>query len=442
MTGLRVLRIYHAGGDHSHRARERALLEAGVDVTIVVPSNWPDADDVDDVPVRRLGVRRPGDVNRHTYLDPGQLSGLVRELAPDVVDIHEEPVSLAARQWLRAAGDLPVVMYTAQNLDKRWPPPFAQYERAALRRTAAFYACSAQAASVLRGKGYGGSIRVLPLGIDPDVHHPGTQQLPASEVVLGLVGRLVPEKGVLDAVTVLAAVNQVMPARLLVIGDGPEVEPAKALSDALGVSQRCTWLPWCNAAELSKAYRRMHVVLVPSLATSRWVEQFGRVITEGQANGAVPVGYASGSIAEVIGAGGITVAEGDVTRLTSATASLVADPARWLALRRQGLQATAGRAWTSVSADQLDLYTEAATGTCPELSRASSGTRARAVEEFGPPARGPGGGRPFALPLLRNAGPISRGVAALIDRATRTRDVSVAAGTPRPPRPRRDQQRL
>lgn len=411
-----MLRVYHAGGDRAHRARERALLEAGVDVVLVVPETWPGDDQViDDVPARRLPVRRAGDVNRHSYRHPAQLGDLVQQVQPDIVDVHEEPVSLAARQWLRAAGNLPVVMYTAQNLDKRWPPPFAQYERAALHRTAGFYPCSRQAASVLRGKGYGGPLQVLPLGLDPAVHRQGAQDLPADEVVLGLVGRLVPEKGVLDAVRVLAAVHKSRPARLLVVGEGPEAAPARALSNHLGVADRCTWLPWCALDQLAAAYRTMHVVLVPSRSTTRWVEQFGRVITEGQANGAVPVAYSSGSIPEVVGDTGVVVVEGDVQGLSGAAVRLLSDPVRWRTLRARGLEATQRLSWRSLAEDQAEFYGTAVRGARRPLAHASHASREGAAAEFGPPARGPAGARPFAVPLLRERGPAQRVLGTAVD---------------------------
>ena len=419
MPDLRVLRICHAGGDSGHRARDRALLRAGVDLTLVVPASWPGADaDISDVPVRRLPVRRAGDVNRHAYLEPSALAALVRDVRPDLVDIHEEPVSLAARQWLRAAAALPVVMYTAQNLDKRWPPPFAQYERAALQRAAGMYPCSNQAASVLRGKGYRGQLQVLPLGIDDDVHRAGDQVLPAEEVVLGLVGRLVPEKGVLDAVHVLAAVNERLPARLVVIGDGPERARAQDLSRRLGIAKRCTWLPWCPVEQLAAAYRRMHIVLVPSLATARWVEQFGRVITEGRANGAVPVGYTSGSIPEVMGQTGVLVPEGDVAALSAEATELLTDPARWSSLRQRGRDAGALLSWDYVAAGQLALYEAAVVAEPSPMSRASRRTRCVARREYGAPATTPAGARPIALPFLREAGAAPRLLAALVDRTT------------------------
>jgi glycosyltransferase involved in cell wall biosynthesis len=207
---MRVLRIYHAGRAGSHRFRERALAARGLEPVLVVPANWrgdnaePDLA-LEPFSVIELPVDRDEDINRHSYRNDRDLARLIGQLAPDIIDIHEEPFSVAARQWLKAAGtDLPVVMYTAQNVDKRYPPPFAQYERSAHRRVSAFYPCSAQAASVVRGKGFAGLIDVLPLGYDDSLVFMGKQSLDDDEIRLGLFGRLVPEKGVLDAVRVLA----------------------------------------------------------------------------------------------------------------------------------------------------------------------------------------------------------------------------------------------
>lgn len=192
---LRVLRVYHAGRDPRHRARERALTAAGVDVTLIVPAGWPGAGNevtlsAEPFPVIELDVRRGGDVNRHSFRQP--LESLIRSLQPDLLDVHEEPVSVAARQWLRAAPtNLPIVMYTAQNIDKRFPPPFCWYERRALTRVSALYPCSSQAAAVARGKGFGGTIEVLPLAYDDAAFALGTQSLDADEIVLGLFGKSV-----------------------------------------------------------------------------------------------------------------------------------------------------------------------------------------------------------------------------------------------------------
>ena len=384
VSRLRVLRVHHEGGGFSQRARDRALCEAGVDVTVAHPIGWPGADGpVGEVPTHAFAVRRAGDVNRHSYVDQDAMNRLVERVRPDVIDIHEEPVSLAARQWLRAAGDRPVVMYTAQNVDKRWPPPFAQYERAALGRVGGFYPCSSQAASVLRGKGFRGLLRVLPLGVDLALHRAGSQQLPSAEVVLGLVGRLEPEKGVEDAVCVLAALHSSTPARLLVVGEGRAAVGARRLAAELGVADRCTWLPWCPPAALAAHYRRMHVVVVPRRATTRWVEQFGRVVTEGRANGAVPVAYSSGSLPEVVGEAGLTVEDGDANGLSAAVETVVHEPDRWRRLRQRGLNATVDVGCPQVAKHQVEIYERVLGGKTPGASRPGSDRRFSAAAEFG-----------------------------------------------------------
>lgn len=399
---MRVVRIYHAGRDEAHRARERALVAQAVELRLVVPSAWPGPSaGLEDEPfdVVEVDVVRPGDVNRHRYSDDGALAQAISDWQPDVVDVHEEPVSVVARQVLDAVGTTPVIMYTAQNLDKRWPPPFAGMERRALSRVAAFYPCSRQAASVLRGKGYRGHVRVLPLGLDPAVHRPGEQDLTA-EIVLGLVGRLVPEKGLRNALDVLAAVRGQRPARLLVIGEGPDQAAGRAHAEQLGVADAVDWQPWRDAAGLAAAYRQMHFVLVPSRATATWVEQFGRVITEGMANGAVPVGYDSGSIPEVIGAEGVVTPEGDVAALSAAVLDLLADPPRWAALRSAGLKRAAEIDWPAVASAMVEMYEQALRAGAPGSVRPD---RVAAVQEFGPPARTSVSDRPFALPVLRES---------------------------------------
>jgi glycosyltransferase involved in cell wall biosynthesis len=401
---MRVLRIYHAGRDPAHRLRDRALVARGVEVVLVVPHTWPDSGAerrLSNEPFRiiELEVNRAGDVNRHRYTNERVLRDVIAETRPDVLDIHEEPFCRATQQWMRAAPrQLPIVLYTAQNIDKRYPPPFAQYERAALRRASALYPCSRQAASVARGKGFGGLVEVLPLGYDSDAYIGGRQSLSDRVVTLGLVGRLVPEKGVLDAVHVLAAIRRLRPARLVLNGSGPEAHPAMALADDLGVRDDVQLRPWTGTANLAQLYAEMHVLLVPSRATRTWVEQFGRVIVEAQASGAVVAGYRSGAIPEVAGQAAVLVPERDIQRLTAGVVDLLTDSTDFERRRARGLASAADRTWTNIARRQIKLYEAAVLGTAGSWPTG----RSAAHNSFGPPAEMAGGGRPFALPVLRN----------------------------------------
>ena len=402
---MRVLRVYHAGRDAGHRARERALAAAGLDLTLVVPRVWPERGmeqtlSAEPFPVVELDNIRAGDVNRHRWAT--DLRQVLDDVRPDVLDVHEEPFSLAMRQWLAVAGQVPVVGYTAQNVDKRFPPPYAQYETRAHARLDGIYACSRQAASVTRGKGFGGVLEVLPLGREAGRLTVGTQTL-RPVLTLGLVGRLVPEKGVLDAVRVLAAIAPQRPVRLVVVGDGPEAGPAQELAASLGVADRLELHPWVDATAMAALYRSMDVVLLPSTATQTWTEQFGRVIVEAQAAGAAVAGYASGSIPEVLGTAGIVVPEGDHAALAAAVQAVTADEATFQRYRRAGLQHVEALTWDHVAAHQLALYDRVLHRPAhTPLPRSEAARRQLAVREFGSTAPLAGGvTRPFALPVLR-----------------------------------------
>lgn len=419
---MRVLRVYHAGRDPQHRCRERALVSAGADVTLIVPAEWHHdgaQTTLSPEPFRviELGVRRVDDVNRHVYGDHRAMRRVLEEIQPDLVDIHEEPFSVVARQWLRALpADLPIVMYTAQNIDKRYPPPFWGYERSAHRRVAAFYPCSRQAASVLRGKGFAGGIEVLPLGYDPAMFTPGSQALDADEVILMLVGRLIPEKGVEDAIRALRRVHAVRPARLVVSGTGPDEIPARRLAASLGVTDRVEFRGWQSGPELASDYRAAHVLLVPSRPTTV-AEQFGRVIIEAQASGVVVAGYACGAIPEVAGDAAIVVPVGDLEELCERVERLVVDPADFAQRRVAGGVQAGMRTWSAVAARQLALYRRAYTHSPEVLALPTSPRRRRVLAhaEFGATASTPGGARPFALLVLRDGGRLSRAFANVID---------------------------
>jgi glycosyltransferase involved in cell wall biosynthesis len=420
---LKVLRIYHSGRSSAHRERERQLAAAGVQVTLVVPEAWPDEGSDERLPpesftTHELAVRRAGDVNRHAYVDAARLESMIAQVSPELLDVHEEPFSLVTHQVLRATSpDLPVVMYTAQNVDKRFPPPFAQYETAAYRRASAMYPCSVQAAAVARGKGFGGMIEVLPLGYDDSLFVPGTQSADDDELVLGFVGRLVPEKGLLDAVRLLERLNQVRPARLLVSGAGPDGERAQMLASKLGVGERLELLKWASEVELAAAYRTTHVLLVPSRPTATWVEQFGRVIVEGQASGAVVAGYDSGTIREVGGEAAVLAPVGVLDGLARAVIELVSDAMDFSRRREVGFAINATRTWRAVAARQAALYRRVIAGDTPGVALPASprARRALARAEFGPSAATTAGERPFAVPVLRKGGAIPHALGAALD---------------------------
>ena len=417
---MRVMRVYHSGRDPAHRSRESGLVDAGVELLLVVPSTWPELGAAtreikeERYSILELPVKRSGNVNRHTYIDQTAITQAVNEYRPDLVDIHEEPVSAVTRQIVRAIPrHLPLALYSAQNVDKRFPPPFAQYELAALGRATAIYPCSRQAASVVAGKGYRGLLEVLPLGFDPGIFNPGCQSLDNEVLTLGFVGRLVAKKGLNDAIQILASVSAYRPCRLLVVGEGPALQEATELAKHLGVAEQVEHVRWADATTLARLYQSMHVLLVPSRATDTWVEQFGRVIVEARAAGAVVAGYSSGSIPEVIGENGLLAPEGDAPTLAASIVQILSSR-RWNSLRKASLESVSSMSWERIAAKQAALY-EAATSFATPPGRPVCGSRPSARANFGYPAKLGGNDRPFALPVLRKNTLLARWLGKCLD---------------------------
>ena len=69
----------------------------------------------------------------------------------------------------------------------------------------------------------------------------------------------------------------------------------------------------------------LDAVVLPSLTTPRWKEQFGRILIEAMACGVPVVGSDSGEIPEVIGDAGLIVPEGNASVLARALQCLYDD---------------------------------------------------------------------------------------------------------------------
>jgi glycosyltransferase involved in cell wall biosynthesis len=69
------------------------------------------------------------------------------------------------------------------------------------------------------------------------------------------------------------------------------------------------------------------VLVLPSLTTRDWCEQYGRVITEAMASGVPVIASDSGAIPDVVGDAGIIVSEGSTTELAAALRRVSLDPA-------------------------------------------------------------------------------------------------------------------
>jgi glycosyltransferase involved in cell wall biosynthesis/GT2 family glycosyltransferase len=375
---VHVLRVSHSAVVDEWRGRERALAELGVDVSLLSAREWH----AGGTPVRlepRPGERVTGvrTAGRHPALfvyDPLPVWRALGAQSWDVLDLHEEPFALATAEVLllralrRRTRRIPVVLYTAQNLRKRYPMPFRWLERWALRSASGISACNADAAHIAEEKGFAGRARVIPLGIDPARFRPAdaatkvspaagtvgasTDAAPgATPITVGFLGRLVPEKGLLVLLDALAREPRL---RLRVAGSGPLGSELPARAAAAGVEGRVELVGALGPDEVVGFYAGLDVLAVPSLPTPSWTEQFGRVAVEAMACGVPVVSSDAGALPDVVGGAGIVVRAGDAGALAAALVE-AAGP-RAAELRERGLARAATCSWDAVGRAYLELY--------------------------------------------------------------------------------------
>jgi glycosyltransferase involved in cell wall biosynthesis len=362
---LRVLRVAHASLTPALRARERALAlnHPEIDLEVVTTSSWQEAgvevaaqaDDLFPVtPARAL-------LSRHIQLfayDPRPLRAALLRHRPHLIDLNHEPYSVAGAEvlWLcrRYAPPAKIVMQTAQNIYKNYPPPFSWFERRAFREVDAAYVCSLTVRDTLRAKGFAKPVGLIPFGVDLAEFTPRAAR--AETPVIGFVGRMLPGKGL----PVLAAALQRIAGedwRAFIVGDGPERDAAAQQLAAAGLSARVTMTGALAYERMPEILRQMDVLVVPSQTTKRLREQFGRVIVEAMASRVCVVGSDSGAIPEVVGDAGLIFPEGDADALAAALRRVIRN-----AQERERL-AVAGRrrverhySWERVAEQTADFY--------------------------------------------------------------------------------------
>jgi glycosyltransferase involved in cell wall biosynthesis len=360
---LRVLRIHHAAVMSSWRARERAMVELGVDVALVSADSWNEGG----VPVSLepgadrfvVGVRVYGHHPNLFLYDPRGLWRALRARPVDVVDIHEEPVSIAAAEVqivaLLAGRRAPFALYSAQNIDKRYPVPFRWVERLALRRAKAVHTCNDAAGPILRRKDFRGIVRNLGLGVDVDPFVPGGACERQGALRVGYVGRLEEHKGVAVLVDAVAAVRG---CTLEIVGAGTQQAALAARIASSPARDRITMVGYVPSHDLPDRYRGFDVLAVPSLDTPAWIEQFGRVAVEAMAMGVPVIASDSGALSEVVADAGILVPPGDVRAWACALERLAGDPAERERLSKGARARAEHYSWDRVVRRHVDLYLE------------------------------------------------------------------------------------
>jgi glycosyltransferase involved in cell wall biosynthesis len=361
---MRVLMLSKAAVVGIYQRKLEEIARRGVELLALVPPSW--RDERGEMPLERaytqgyrletLPIVLNGSFHLHFYRELGWWMNRFR---PHVVHIDEEPYNVAAWQAIYHARRVgaKTLLFSWQNILRRYPPPFDWGERWALRHANTLIAGTESAAEVWREKGYTGAIRVIPqFGTDTDLFQPAERR-PERSFTIGYFGRLIEDKGLrvlLDACTRLEGDWQ-----LYVLGSGPLRGELETYAARLGIWEQTVFHEQIASTEMPAQYHKLDAFVLPSLTRPNWKEQFGRVLVEAMASGVPVVGSDSGAIPGVIGDAGLLVPEGDPAALADALERLRCDPALYADLSRRGRErAIANFTHEGVAQATVEVYEE------------------------------------------------------------------------------------
>lgn len=351
---IRLLVVSKPCHEPINRAVYRELASRpGIDVHIIAPRS---VQSLTGPRVTEVGEHAPYRITcldllgSHGRLERFQgLDRIATDWKPTHVLVDSDPASLVAIQAASACPRARLWALTAENLPpryllecsdalKKWKPkravtPLVLWTlRGFIRRKIdRVFTLSASGNEVLTRMGFRST--QIPLGFDPlrfcmqspEVVARTRARLGLHSPTVAYFGRLTREKGVDLLVAALSRLRELEWQFLIdsfaVYRTAYMVELDRAIRDA-GLVSRVVYFD-ARHEDMPDYMNAADIVVLPSVSTSKWKEQYGRVIPEAMACGKIVVGSDSGAIPEVVGGHGHIVPEGNVEALAECLRGLL-----------------------------------------------------------------------------------------------------------------------
>lgn len=311
---MKLLMVWHAGGVRSYFERYTHLAEQYEEVKVIVPDKWNEggklvginnaiklADNCLIVPVKIYFKKQA-----IFLFNQEQLEKHIDEFQPDVVHIHEEPWSFCTFQVLKACRKIHnknkkiILDSAAINYEKKFFP-FSYIEKMTYQSSDLIFARNDEVVDVLKNRGYKGKIKILGNGVDTSIFKQNGTFIDKQQIIF--VGRLIESKGVfvlLEAFEKLTKNNKNEKIKLFFLGSGESENELKKLVSEQGLSDRVNFHERVESQEVAKFISESRVLVLPSISTKKWKEQFGRVLVECLVLGRPVLGSTCGEIPNVV----------------------------------------------------------------------------------------------------------------------------------------------
>jgi N-acetyl-alpha-D-glucosaminyl L-malate synthase BshA len=303
-----------------------------------------------------------------TLSEASKLVEVIEEVGIDLVHAHyavpHATAALLAREMARRA-PTPAVVTTLHGTDVTlvgMEPAYLRTTQYSIERSDVVTAVSDYLAGATRDAlGIEREIEVIPNPVDVSRFRPHSDPALRSryaspeERLLVHASNFRPVKQVGAVIDVFAQVTKTVPARLLMIGDGPDRPSAFQRAETLGVADRVTFLGTFPRVE--HVLPLCDLFLLPSSS-----ESFGLAALEAMSSGVPVVASIAGGIPEVVehGVSGCLFESSDVEAMADEATKLLADPEKHTAFARAArLRAVESFGSEMIVPRYLDAYRKA-----------------------------------------------------------------------------------
>lgn len=355
-----ILVFSHAGLRRANRLIYNKLKdEYGFDIVLVIPKSFQLGDnisiaeeklndDVNTIEEKLVGKNPRSYFFKNTFKN-------IRRYKPEIIYVDNDPISvqvLLIGLWSKLYG-IKLVCLTCENIEislkqKLKTKSLKKVLLALMKLSLAkltkhlvkhVFTINNSGTTIYASLGYK-SVSKIPLGFDSSIFNINAKdriairsklKIDDDTPIISYIGRITFEKGIhvlLKSLSMIKTYDWVFMLDEFKSTKTSYHTQIKKLIKDFGLENKVIYID-AKHLEISKYMNAADLVIIPSISTEEWIEQYGRVAPEAMACGKLLIASDTGALPDLIGDSGILVKENDELQLKDAILSVLDNPTKY-----------------------------------------------------------------------------------------------------------------